>query len=363
MISVRAVHKSFGRVQAVRGVTFEVGKGQVVGLLGANGAGKTTTIRMITGFTPPDAGSVAVAGHDTLGASLAARRAVGYLPESAPAYGEMSVDGFLAFRGTLYGMRRRARRAAIERVLGLCDLHEVRRRRVGQLSKGFRQRVGLAAAMLHDPPVLILDEPSNGLDPKQIGQARRLIRELAHDRTVLVSSHILPEVEQTCDRVIIMARGQVRVDADPKQLLDSLRDASPYVVEARGPDAERVLRSVAGVEKVEGATARESPGATARESSSAAVDDPRASASGILPSTAAPQSRRAAAPDWHTFRLTAAAGAPDLREVIAATCAASGVLIRELRREAPGLERIFLSLIEADEEDRVTGGLLTKGAA
>ncbi|MCC6659290.1 MAG: ABC transporter ATP-binding protein [Phycisphaerales bacterium] len=317
MISVRGVHKSFGGVHAVRGVTFEVGKGQVVGLLGANGAGKTTTIRMITGFLPPDTGSVAVAGHDTLRHSLAARAAVGYLPESAPAYSEMSVDGFLSFRGTLYGMRRRDRRNATERVLGLCDLHEVRRRRVGHLSKGFRQRVGLAAAMLHDPPVLILDEPSNGLDPKQIGQARRLIRELARDRTVLVSSHILPEVEQTCDRVIIMARGQIRVDADPKELLGSLREASPYIVEARGDAAESVLRAVPGVERVE---------VTSRP----ALD---------FDGTA-----------WHTFRITAAAGAIDLREPIAATCAARGILIRELRREAPGLERVFLSLIEADEE-------------
>lgn len=325
MISVRGVHKSFGRVQAVRGVTFEVGKGQVVGLLGANGAGKTTTIRMITGFLPPDQGSVAVCGHDTLAASIAARRSVGYLPESAPAYGEMSVEGFLAFRGRLYGLSGRARRLAIDRVAALCELQDVRRRRVGHLSKGFRQRVGLAAAMLHDPPVLVLDEPSNGLDPKQIGQARRLIRELARDRTVLISSHILPEVEQTCDRVIIMARGQVRVDADPRELLDSLRESSPYVVEARGEGASAMLRAVPGVEKAEDV---------------AGVDA-----------------------GWAAFRVTAAAGAADLREPIARAAAAKGVLIRELRRETPGLERVFLSLIEADEEDRVAAGGVLRGTA
>jgi ABC-2 type transport system ATP-binding protein len=315
MIRVRAVFKSFGGIRAVRGVTFEVGRGQVVGLLGANGAGKTTTIRMIAGYTPPDQGSVEVVGHDTMNDSIAARRNIGYLPESAPAYGEMTVEGFLAFRARLYGMGRGGRRAGIDRATDLCDLGEVRRRRIGHLSKGFRQRVGLAAAILHDPPVLILDEPSNGLDPKQIGQARRLIRALAQDRTVLVSSHILPEVEQTCDRVIIMARGQIRVDADPKELLDSLREASPYVVEASGPGGvEATLRAVPGVGKVE--------------------------------------PMEVASNHWVTYRVTAAAGATDLRESIARAAAARGVLIRELRRETPTLERVFLALIEADEEAR-----------
>lgn len=317
MISVRGVVKSFGRVQAVRGVTFEVGSGQVVGLLGANGAGKTTTIRMITGFLPPDEGSVAVAGHDTVLDSLQARRNVGYLPESAPAYGEMSVDGFLQFRGRLYGLSRRERREAVGRVAERCDLGEVRRRRVGHLSKGFRQRVGLAAAMLHDPPVLVLDEPTNGLDPRQIGLARRLIRDLARDRTVLVSSHILPEVEQTCDRVIIMARGQVRVDAEPGELLDSLRDAAPYVVEACGEGVDGAMSAVPGVARVEPIE----------------VGGNR----------------------WVSYRLHAAPSAGDLREAIARTASQRGVLIRELRRETPGLERVFLQLIDTDEQERAEG--------
>lgn len=317
MISVRGVVKSFGRVRAVSGVSFEVGGGQVVGLLGANGAGKTTTIRMITGYLPPDEGSVAVAGHDTVNDSLGARRSVGYLPESAPVYGEMSVDGFLHFRGRLYGLARPKRREAVDRVLERCDLREVRRRRVGHLSKGFRQRVGLAAAMLHDPPVLVLDEPTNGLDPRQIGQARRLIRELAEDRTVLVSSHILPEVEQTCDRVIIMARGRVRVDAEPSELLDSLREAAPYVVEASGEGVDAAMSAVPGVARVE--------------------------------------PMEVGANRWVSYRLHAAPSAGDLREAIARTAQQRGVLIRELRRETPGLERVFLQLIDTDEQERTEG--------
>jgi gliding motility-associated transport system ATP-binding protein len=319
MISVRAVSKSFGGVKAVQEASFEVSRGQVVGLLGANGAGKTTTIRMVTGFLPPDAGAVIVGGHDTMRESAAARRSVGYLPESAPAYGEMATRDYLDFRGRLYGMPRRARNDAIARVLALCDLADVARRRVGQLSRGYRQRVGLAAAILHDPPVLVLDEPTSALDPRQIRQTRQLVRDLARDRTVLVSSHILPEVEQTCDRVVIMARGRVKVDARPGDLLQSMRGKAPYIVEARGP-AEATLRRVAGVTSVEASGERDG---------------------------------------WSSVRVWAQPGAPDLREAIAKAAAGSDVLIRELRRELPGLERVFLELIEAEDEVAAAG----RGAA
>lgn len=314
MISVRAVSKSFGRFRAVREVAFEVGRGEVVGLLGANGAGKTTTIRMVTGFLPPDSGSVSVAGHDTLDASLAARRSLGYLPEAAPAYGEMSTGDYLDFRGRLHGMGRADRRKAIDRATELCELSEVRRRRVGQLSRGFRQRVGLAAAILHDPPVLVLDEPTSALDPRQIRHTRSLIRDLARDKAVLVSSHILPEVERTCDRVVIMARGQVRANASPAALLAKARADAPFAVEAAaagGMEAARsVLGSVPGVKRVEHA------GGTAA---------------------------------WPEFRVHGDPGSGDLREAISRGCAAAGVVVRELRRESPGLERLFLELIEAEE--------------
>jgi len=313
MISVRGVSKSFGGVRAVQDASFEVARGQVVGLLGANGAGKTTTIRMVTGFLPPDGGAIIVQGHDTMLQSAAARRSIGYLPESAPAYGEMATRDYLDFRARLFGMPRKARQAAIARVLALCDLADVSRRRVGQLSRGYRQRVGLAAAILHDPPVLILDEPTSALDPRQIRQTRQLIRDLASDRTVLVSSHILPEVEQTCDRVIIMARGKVRIDAKPSDLLESLRGRAPYIIEMRGA-------SPAALQQIPGVTAVE------------------------------PDPKSAATPDgWAGFRIFAAAGSGDLRERIASSAALAGGLVRELRRETPGLERVFLELIESEE--------------
>ena len=317
MISVRAVSKSFGGVRAVRGVSFEVARGEVVGLLGANGAGKTTTIRMIAGFLPPDAGSVSIDGQDTMDQSLAARRRIGYLPESAPAYAEMATEDYLGFRAKLYRLNRPGRRAAVERAMHLCDLAEVRRRRVGQLSRGYRQRVGLAAAILHDPPVLVLDEPTSALDPRQIRQTRSLVRDLAKDKAVLVSSHILPEVERTCDRVVIMARGEVRADASPAALLAKARGDAPYIVEVRGAgeaaEWASLLRAIPGVAAVE----REGP-----------------------PS----------ADGWAAFRITAHPGRPDLREAIAQSAARGGLIVRELRREAMGLERLFLDMIEADAD-------------
>lgn len=323
MIRVRGVSKSFGRVVAVNAVSFEVGRGQVVGLLGANGAGKTTTIRMITGFLPPDQGAVEVDRHDTFAESAAARRSLGYLPEAAPAYGEMGVGDYLDYRGRLFGLGRGPRRIAIDRVLGLCELREVARRRVGQLSRGFRQRVGLAAAILHDPPVLVLDEPTSALDPRQIRHTRSLVRELAQEKTVLVSSHILPEVEQTCDRVVIMVRGRVRADAKPGELVAAGRWDEPYIVEVRssGPASE-FLRRVQGV---------------------AGVRESAADASG-----------------WRGVTVTPALGEGDLREAIARAAAANGAVIRELRRQSAGLEQVFLRLMEEDEGG---GAPRTAGAA
>lgn len=318
MINVRGITKSFGRVRAVRGVSFEVPAGQVVGLLGSNGAGKTTTIRMITGYLPPDNGSIRIQECDTLEDSAAARRLIGYLPESAPAYAEMSVEGYLGFRGKLFGLRRQERLAAVARVLERCWLRDVRARRISHLSKGYRQRVGLAAAMLHDPPVLVLDEPTNALDPTQIRETRRLIRELADRRTVLVSSHILAEVEKTCDRVIILAAGRVRVDARPEELLESIRGSAPYIVEARDAGAGAAtpawLAGVPGVAEVEPVESE------AREG-------------------------------FGSWRVTAHAGAGDLRAGIGEAALRAGVPIRELRREAPTLERVFLDLIESGEPE------------
>jgi ABC-2 type transport system ATP-binding protein len=197
--------------------------GEVVGFLGPNGAGKTTTMRILTGFLPPTDGRVVIDGHDIFSDPLAARRAIGYLPESPPIYPEMSVEGYLLYVSKLKDVPRRERRSAVDRAVERCGLVEVRRRVIGALSKGFRQRVGLAQAIVHDPPVMILDEPTVGLDPIQIREIRALIGELAgvregKARTVILSTHILPEVEAICQRVIIMHRGRKALDAPLAEL-------------------------------------------------------------------------------------------------------------------------------------------------
>jgi len=318
MIAVRDIQKRFGRVPAVRDVSFTLEPGQVVGLLGANGAGKTTTIRMITGYLLPDAGSVRVGGIDLATDPVAARRRLGYLPESAPVYPEMSVADYLRFRASLHAMQRREARAAIARVLDRCLISDAARRRIGHLSKGYRQRVGLAGALLHDPPVLVLDEPTDGLDPAQVRQVRELIRDLGRTRTILVSSHIVPEVEKTCDRVLIMAAGRIRVDARPADLI-AARGRGPYVLEVR--------RAPGGI-------------------------DPRAAASqvvGVAEVRVAPVGSGAG--EWLSLRLRPRDDAPDLREAIACAMASAGLTVRELRREEPGLERVVLDLLDAGEDE------------
>ena len=217
-IEVSGVSKRYGSVQAVRDLSFEVGRGEVVGFLGPNGAGKTTTMRMLTGFIPPTKGLIRMAGHDVLAEGRAARGAVGYLPETPPLYPEMSVRGFLDFVAAIKNVRRSERRVAVDRALERCGLTSVHRRVIGQLSKGFRQRVGLAQAIVHSPQVLVLDEPTVGLDPIQIREIRSLILGLAsadhgHERqTVILSTHILPEVEAICQRVILIDRGLKSID-------------------------------------------------------------------------------------------------------------------------------------------------------
>ncbi len=218
MIEAVGLSKRYGELVAVNDVSFSVQPGEVVGFLGPNGAGKTTTMRILTGFLPPSDGSAAIDGHDIFSDPLAARRAIGYLPESPPVYPEMSVEGYLVYVAKLKDVPRSQRRAAVDRALERCGLTDVRRRVIGALSKGYRQRVGLAQAIVHDPPVMILDEPTVGLDPIQIREIRTLIRELAGTRegkarTVVLSTHILTEVEAICQRVIIMHRGRKALDA------------------------------------------------------------------------------------------------------------------------------------------------------
>jgi ABC-2 type transport system ATP-binding protein len=224
MIEAKELSKRYGGVVAVDGLSFSIGKGEVVGFLGPNGAGKTTSMRMLAGFLPPTEGTAVIAGHDIFEDPIAARRSVGYLPETLPLYPEMTVSSFLDFVARIKDVPRARRRDALDRALERCGLVEVRRRVIGTLSKGYRQRVGLAQAIIHDPPVLILDEPTAGLDPLQIREIRRLIADLAapakgeKQQTVVLSTHILAEVEAICRRVILISEGRKTVDAPLAEL-------------------------------------------------------------------------------------------------------------------------------------------------
>ncbi len=218
MIQVHEVTKYFGRVAAVRGVTFEARKGEVLGFLGPNGAGKSTTMRIITGFLPPTSGCVTVDGYDVGRDPVAARRRLGYLPENAPAYGDMTVEEFLTFIAEVRGFDGTERRARVENAIGQCLLDPVRRRTIETLSKGYRQRTCFAQAILHDPPALIMDEPTEGLDPNQKHVVRQMIRRMGRDKAIILSTHILEEVEAICTRVIIISNGRLVADGSPAEL-------------------------------------------------------------------------------------------------------------------------------------------------
>jgi ABC-2 type transport system ATP-binding protein len=212
MIEVANLSKRYGELRAIEGVSFTAGSGQILGFLGPNGAGKTTTMRIITGFMPATSGTVRVEGFDVFDQSNEVRRRIGYLPENPPLYNDMAVAPYLRFVARLKGLGRREVGEALERVLATCGLDSVRDRLLGHLSKGYRQRVGLAQALIHDPPVLVLDEPTIGLDPRQIRDIRALIRTLGGKRTVVLSTHILSEVTEVCDKVVIINDGRVALE-------------------------------------------------------------------------------------------------------------------------------------------------------
>lgn len=252
MIEVRNLSKYYGSFKAVHDISFSVQEGEIVGFLGPNGAGKTTTIRALTCFHPATSGAATIAGFDVFTQSMEVRRHVGYLPESVPLYTEMRVREYLHFRGKLRGLDRPARQAAIAKAAERCFISDVVHRPIGQLSKGYRQRVGLADALMHNPKVLILDEPTVGLDPTQIRETRSLIRELAADHTVMLSSHILPEVQATCQRIIIINRGTIVASGTQDELRQQVRGAGKLIAELKGPtDAiEPALRKLPGVSEV-----------------------------------------------------------------------------------------------------------------
>ncbi len=246
MIEVESLTKRYGRTTAVDGVSFRVEKGEILGFLGPNGAGKTTTMRILTCYLPPTEGTARVAGYDVFSQPMEVKRRVGYLPETPPLYPDMSVREYLDFCSRIKGVPAKDRAARVGAAIEKCRVGDVRDKLIAKLSKGYRQRVGLAQAILHNPDVLILDEPTAGLDPKQIIETRELIRSLAGDHTVILSTHILPEVSMTCGRVVIINKGRVVAEDTPDNLTRRLKGAGTIRVEARG-DAASVLESVRAV--------------------------------------------------------------------------------------------------------------------
>jgi ABC-2 type transport system ATP-binding protein len=304
-IVVEGLTKSYGNFLAVDHISFEVPKGVIVGFLGPNGAGKTTTIRMLTCYMPPSSGTARIAGHDVFHDSLEVRRNIGYLPESTPLYTEMRVGEYLEFKAKLRGMDRETRRKRVAEAASRTWLTDRLRSVIGTLSKGYRQRVGIADALLHNPRVLILDEPTVGLDPSQIREARRLIGELAGDHTVLLSTHILQEVEMVCQRVIIVARGKIVAQGTPEELKN--RAGSGVRVEVRGPSdqVQSAIHSISGVERAE--LLQTGPVCTLN----------------VRGKTS-----------------------PELREQIAAVVSQRGWSLREMRQEGASLEEFFVRITD-----------------
>lgn len=329
MIEVRDIDKTFGDVAALRRIRFDAADGQVLGLLGPNGAGKTTCLRIITGCFPPTAGAVRIDGLDSVEDSLAVRRRIGYLPETTPLYEEMTVAGYLEHRSRLYGLDRSRRAVAVDRAVERCWLADVRRRRIGHLSRGYRQRVGLASALLHDPPVLILDEPTGGLDPGQIVETRRLIRELSEDKTMILSSHILPEVELTCDSLVILAKGRVRAQGPVGELARRTAGRARYIAEVKPIDAD-----------------------AGQPADPEELDRRARLAFASLRGVKEMSMERLGVDGWRRVAFEADAGAPDLRESIAQAASEAGLLARELRSDAPSLETIFTRLVDTAEQER-----------
>lgn len=256
MIEIKQLSKRFGSFTAVDGISLAVGRGEVLGFLGPNGAGKSTTMKMVTGYLSPSGGTALVSGHDVVADPLSVKRAIGYLPEGAPAYPDMTPESFLMFCARARGMRRSAARRRVDEVVGKVQLHGVMRQSIETLSKGFKRRVGLAQAILHDPDVLIMDEPTDGLDPNQKHEVRSLIRAMSSHKAILLSTHILEEVEAVCTRAVVINRGKLVFDGTPLQFQQRSKyhNAVTLSVRGAGPSAEAVaaeLRAVPMVANVE----------------------------------------------------------------------------------------------------------------
>lgn len=253
MIDVQNVSKFYGTVPAIQDVSFSVEKGEVMGFLGPNGAGKTTTMRILTGFMPATRGKASIAGFDVFTQSLDVRRRIGYLPEDVPLYRDMAVKQFLQFAADVKNVERSRKTQHLGEIMDRCAIHSVQDRLIGNLSKGYRQRVGLAQALIGNPEVLVLDEPTTGLDPAQIIEIRELIRELAKEKTIILSTHILPEVSMICQRVIIINKGKIVAVDTTENLTDRMQKSTKVILEVDGPtdQVRQTLTSISGVLGVE----------------------------------------------------------------------------------------------------------------
>ncbi len=311
MVTAEHLHKVFGRFVAVKDASFSIDKGEIVGFLGPNGAGKTTTMKMLTGYMPPNAGTATIAGHDILDEPLEARRHIGYMPENVPLYDELRVYEYLEYRARLKGICGSSVRQQIGIAIDRCGLEPKRRNLISTLSKGYRQRVGLADALLGNPDLLILDEPTNGLDPNQIRQIRELVRSLAEERTVILSTHILSEVEMICNKVVIIDQGEIKAADTPANLTRNLRAAGRVSIEFKG-ELEPVvaeLESFAPVKKV--------------------IHEE------TLPG------------GWHRLIVRAEPGT-DTREKAASIIAAHNFPMRHIYRHIPSLEDVFVEMTRKD---------------
>ena len=322
MIKVEGLSKRYGRTLAVDNISFEVQKGQIVGFLGPNGAGKTTTMRILTCFLPPTSGTATVAGYDVQAQPLEVKKRVGYLPENPPLYPELEVEDYLAFVGKLKGLRKSELKARIDEACQRCAIGDARKTLIGKLSKGYRQRVGLAQAIIHNPEVLVLDEPTSGLDPKQIIETRTLIRNLAGDHTIILSTHILPAVEQTCEQVIVIDRGKLVTIDSLENLTRRLRGVEAVAIQVEGRDgaldptqAQRRLEQIPGVSRV---VLKESDGGRSG------------------------------------FEVESLPGRT-IRVDLARAVVEAGWVLDELRPAARNLEEVFLELTKAEQDTRSGG--------
>jgi ABC-2 type transport system ATP-binding protein len=309
MIKVENLTKRYAGQTAIQGLNFEVSRGEIMGFLGPNGAGKTTTMRILAGFMPPTSGRASIAGFDVFGQSLQAREHLGYMPENVPLYSDMRVTEYLNYRAALKGVPHRRVSERVGDVRELCGLKDVERKLIGTLSKGYRQRVGLADGLLAEPDLLILDEPTIGLDPNQIRQVRELIKNLGRQHTILLSTHILPEVEMTCSRVIIIHKGRIEACDTPENLLGKVRQAGGVELEAKvgNDNGEEQLKKIPGVRDV--------------------VTD--------------------AGADWKRFSLRVESGA-DVREEVFRLAVERRWAVRELTQRRGTLEDVFVELTHPD---------------